>query len=36
MLSDKLVDHLNRQINLEFFSGNLYLAMERPAPLRKK
>lgn len=27
MLSDKLVDHLNRQINLEFYSGNLYLQM---------
>ncbi len=27
MLSDKLVDRLNRQINLEFYSGNLYLQM---------
>ena len=27
MLSDKLVDHLNRQINLEFYSSNLYLQM---------
>ena len=27
MLSDKLVDNLNRQINLEFYSGNLYLQM---------
>ena len=27
MLSDKLIDHLNRQINLEFYSGNLYLQM---------
>lgn len=27
MLSNKLVDHLNRQINLEFYSSNLYLQM---------
>ena len=27
MLSDALVDHLNRQINLEFYSSNLYLQM---------
>ncbi|HIP53655.1 MAG TPA: non-heme ferritin [Chromatiales bacterium] len=27
MLSDKLVDHLNQQINLEFYSSNLYLQM---------
>ena len=35
MLSDKLVDHLNRQINLEFCSANLYLQMERLALSRK-
>jgi len=27
MLSDRLTDHLNRQINLKFYSGNLYLQM---------
>ena len=27
MLSPKMVEHLNRQINLEFFSSNLYLQM---------
>lgn len=27
MLSDKLINHLNQQINLEFYSANLYLQM---------
>ncbi|MDF4536055.1 ferritin-like domain-containing protein, partial [Vibrio parahaemolyticus] len=27
MLSQAMVEHLNEQINLEFFSSNLYLQM---------
>jgi len=27
MLSKQMIDHLNRQINLEFYSANLYLQM---------
>ncbi len=29
MLSEKLVVHLNEQINLEFYSSNMYLQMAR-------